>query len=167
MGRTFEELATTEVDALYQGALFLCGGDPGAAEKLVVETVTLAFRDYAGEAETADVQRWFEERLVRSFLRTAREDGSGGSAPNPATTGISPSAFDALAPEALFAAAGRLPDRPRATLWLVLLKRWSYDDAAEVLGTGPKEIARHLAWRDALMHALVPADGTNRRGQVS
>ena len=44
MARTFEELATPELDALYQGALFLSGGEPSGAEYLVVEAVTLSFR---------------------------------------------------------------------------------------------------------------------------
>ena len=35
MAQTFEELTASELDALYQGALFLSGGIPTEAERLL------------------------------------------------------------------------------------------------------------------------------------
>lgn len=69
MARTFEGLASGEMDAMYQGALFLSGGDPERAEALVVDTVMLAFREHAADTDPQSTRRWFEARLVRSYLR--------------------------------------------------------------------------------------------------
>lgn len=168
MPRTFEEIATPELDALYQGALFLAGGDAAGAEYLVVEAVTLAFREHATDDRVEEVQRWFEARLVRSFLRTSQQ-GASGAPPSPAVVrGVAPSAFVDLGPRELFRAAESIPAFPRAALWLVLLRRWSYRDAARVLGVEAADMPRLLAWRDSLMHALlVPGRPSDRPAEMS
>lgn len=168
MARTFEELATPELDALYQGALFLAGGTTTDAEHLVVEAVTLAFREHAHEKRIEDEQRWFEARLVRSFLRAVHEGAPDVAEPAVVTQSVAPGAFADLGSEALFDAASSVPARPRAALWLVLLRRWSYADAAHIIGVDVEQLADLLAWRNALMNALLDRTrGTRRSGEMS
>ena len=76
MGRTFEELAAQELDALYQGALFLSGGNARGAEALLIEAVTLAYQEHPYQQDIALVERWLEARLVRAFLKNVG-DGPG------------------------------------------------------------------------------------------
>ena len=74
MSRTFEELASQQLDALYQGALFLSGGRQEGAERLLVDAVTLAFTEHAQDSGgVTDVERWLEARLVRAFVRHVTE----------------------------------------------------------------------------------------------
>jgi DNA-directed RNA polymerase specialized sigma24 family protein len=168
MPRTFEELATPELDALYQGALFLSAGEPTEAENLVVEAVTLAFREHASIERIEDVQRWFEARLVRSFLRTVQDGPVESPHSQVITNGVDPAAFDGLGSQDLYAAAAAIPILPRAALWLTLLRRWSYSDAAAVLSVEESEMPTLLAWRDTLMHALIaPARPGDRAAEMS
>ncbi len=44
--QTFEEFAATHIDVLYQGALFLHGGEVPQAEDLVLWTMTGAFQQF-------------------------------------------------------------------------------------------------------------------------
>lgn len=167
MPRTFEELTTPELDALYQGALFLSGGEESGAEHLVVAAVTLAFREHASNERIVDVQRWFEARLVRSFLR-ALQDGPT-EAPHSEVTmrGVDPATFVGLGSQDLFSAAALIPVLPRAALWLTLLRRWSYSDTARVLSVHESDMPALLAWRDALMQALIaPARPGDRTGEM-
>lgn len=168
MARTFEELATPELDALYQGALFLSGGEAPAAEYLVVEAVTLAFREHASNDRVEDVQRWFEARLVRALLRAMQEDPIEAPRPEVIVRGVDPAAFEGLGSRQLHEAAATIPVLARAALWLVLFRRWSYADAAHVLAVDESEMSALLAWRDALMHALIaPAHPGDRAREMS
>lgn len=163
MTRTFEELAGSEMDALYQGALFLSGGDPHRAEELVVDAVVLAFQEHAAEVDSEQTRRWLEARLVRAHLRrsTAAHDAA---APGPVDRrGIDPESFDALGPDELFAAARTLPPGPRAALWLVLLRRWSHRDAARAMEIDDDVLERFLGYRDELMRELIGRGGARRR----
>ena len=162
MPRTFEELATGELDALYQGALFLSGGDPRGAEHLLVDAVTLAFKEHTAESEPAAIQRWLEARLVRSFLRHLRD----GPTPLPEATvrrvALDPETFEALGPGELFAAAGTLPGWPRAALWLVLLRRWSYGDAADAMNVDSEAMEMLLGYRDTLVQEMLSSSRGRR-----
>ena len=153
MGLTFEELAGEGLDTLFQGALFLSGGRDREAERLLVDCLTLAYRESRNEV-VPTVVRWLEERLVRSFL--ARESGAEDDAERQAT----PTAFDAstlqdIGPAAMFAAAGVLPPWPRAALWLVLVQRWPYCEAADALEVSPDHLRELLRYRDVLLTTLL------------
>ena len=157
MARTFEELAGSEMDALYQGALFLSGGDRDDAEKLVVDAVMLAFDEHAADIGPQQTRRWFEARLVRSFLEhfvlgreTLEPRPDQGRRPS-----LDADTFDSLEATDLFQAAGTIPPGPRAALWLVLLRRWSYEAAARVLRVEPEQLPLLLGHRDVLMRELM------------
>ena len=144
------------MDALYQGALFLCGGETGAAESLVVDTVMLAFREHAADADPEQTRRWLEARLVRSYLRSGRGQTPAGPPPTtPRGPGWERTTFDEVGPERLFQAAESVPPLPRSALWLVLMRRWSRSDAAAALGVDTVEMEAILAHRDVLMGELL------------
>jgi DNA-directed RNA polymerase specialized sigma24 family protein len=155
MARTFEELTGEGLDTLYQGALFLTGGHRDDAEHLLVDALTLAYRLSRG-AEDPVAVRWLEARLARAFFA-----GASGPHPRmPAAIGAAapdPSVLEGIGPEAMFLAAGTLPPRPRAALWLVLVQRWPYADAAEALGVTTERLRELLQYRDALLAALLGA----------
>ena len=155
MSRTFEDITSGELDALYQGALFLSGGDIGGAERLLVDAVTLAFREHAAEAEPDATRRWLEARLVRAFLRLERA-GPTPLVDEPAgRPRVDPAVFESFAADDLFRAARRLPAWPRAILWLVLFRRWSYADAARVLDVDIDVVQDLLGYRDVLMREMI------------
>jgi DNA-directed RNA polymerase specialized sigma24 family protein len=159
MARTFEELTGEGLDTLYQGALFLTGGHPEGAEHLLVEALTLAYRQSRG-AEDPVAVRWLEAKLVRAFLAGA--SGSDTVAPQTSgAVGLDSSVLEEIGPEVMFLAAGTLPPMPRAALWLVLVQRWSYTDAADALDITTERLRDLLRYRDALLEALLRAP---RRG---
>lgn len=154
MAQTFEELASGELDALYQGALFLSGGSAPGAERLLVDAVTLAFQEHAAETDAESVQRWLEARLVRAYLRAV----DGAVTPQEVLRerpAIGPEALRDLGAEELFSAAAILPPQSRAAVWLVLFRRWSYNDAAHALGIEPGAMPDLLRYRDALIGELM------------
>lgn len=166
MSRTFEELAGSEMDALYQGALFLSGGDEATAERLVVDTVMLAFEEHAADVDPERTRRWFEARLVRAYLRRVQglsmdrpPETSGGN-------GLDPTAFEALGPHELFSAAAALPPGPRAALWLVLLRRWSHSEAANAMQVDRDQMELMLGYRDVLMRRLMSSSGERRQRRM-
>lgn len=151
------------MDALYQGALFLSGGDPTRAEGLVVDAITLAFDEHGADVDTEQTRRWLEARLVCAHLREATISATA-EPPDPLDRrGIDPAAFDALGPDELFAAAATLPPGPRAALWLVLLRRWSHSDAARAMKIDASSLERLLGYRDALMRELLGRSRARRR----
>jgi len=164
MSRTFEELAGNELDALYQGALFLSGGNAQGAEQLLVEAVTLAFKEHPTQADPDSVQRWLEARLVRAFLRHLREGPTRLAESTAQRLALDPSTFESLGSEELFAAAGSLPAWPRAALWLVMLRRWSYAEASDALGIDIELIEALLKYRDVLLQEMM---SSSRGGQMS
>jgi DNA-directed RNA polymerase specialized sigma24 family protein len=153
MARTFEELTGEGLDTLYQGALFLTGGHREDAEHLLVEALTLAYRKSRG-AEDPVAARWLEARLIRAFLAGA--SGPDTVAPSASgAAGLDSSVLEGIGPEAMFLAAGTLPPMSRAALWLVLVQRWSYADAADALDITTERLRELLRYRDALLEALL------------
>ena len=134
MPRTFEEKVGEELDSLYRTALFLCARDRRCAEELLIQTMTHSVRAHAAETGAEPFERWLEVRLVRQFLDHATD-----------------------AP----VAAQVLPAQPRAALWLVYLRRWSYDDAASALGVDRSTLKELLLNRDLLLQEIV---GPTQRG---
>ena len=152
MARTFEEVAGRELDSLYQGALFLSGGRPWVAEKMLVDAMTTSFREQGKDMPDGAVERWLEGRLVQQFLigvelgpLPVRAVGEG-SVRGP---------FDGLEAETLFAAAGALPPWARAAVWLVLLRRWTYAEACEALAVNLEVLEDLLRYRHQLMTEIL------------
>ena len=155
MSRAFEEVASEELDALYQGALFLTGGNSRSAERLLVDAVTLAFREHAQETDIASAERWLEARLVRSFLKHLTEGPTGLPEEAARRVALDPGTFDAIGSQQLFEAAAKLPAWARAAVWLVLLRRWSYRDAASAMGVDRDAIPGLLRYQDVLVKELI------------
>jgi DNA-directed RNA polymerase specialized sigma24 family protein len=161
MHRTFEELAGQEIDGLYHGALFLKAGEEAAAEDLVLWTLTGAFQSFRRGLSHSDASRWLEDKLVRAFLAG---EAPAGEAPLDSEDGPIdgaepvrfPSAVRAeIDPQALFMAAERVPPRARAALWLVIFRRWTYDDASRVLDTNRASLKDLLSYRHVLLTAIM------------
>ncbi len=156
MHRTFEELAGHEIDGLYQGALFLKAGETAAAEDLVLWTLTGAIPSFRQGLSPADATRWLEGRLVRAFLAGAPPMDSEDGPVVEADAVRSPISGEvAIDPGALFMAAERVPPRARAALWLVIFRRWRYDDASRVLETDPASLKDFLRYRHILLTAIM------------
>lgn len=156
---TFEELASREVDTLYQGALFMNGGDEDAAEGLLLWTLTHAFHAFR-RGSVGDPGRWLEARLVREFLQAAGDDAA-----EPVHEDVELGPVDAvaeLAMASLARAAAVLPYRARAALWLVVFRRWSYADAARELGLDIEGLKDVLRYRDLLVRTVIR--GATRNG---
>lgn len=157
----FEEQAAAELDALYQGALFLQAGDEEATERLVVGVLTRAFHKRSPSPGDGDRTRWLEGELARGFVTSVRD--GGGSHRGSRTGGGA--GIDGLPVETavLLRAASQVPPVPRAVLWLVLFRRWSYQDAAGSLDLTREQVRNLLSWRSVLADALL-APGIRRNG---
>ncbi len=164
MPHTFEELATRELDGLYQGALFLSGGREGDAESLLVSALARSFHLYGTVDAEDDLGRWLEGKLVATHMTRAPDQ----EAIRPSDPGSRPGSFDARVFEELDArglnrAAGSVPHAARAALWLVLLRRWSYDDAAGVMKVDRETLADLLRFRHTLVSAVLGRNGPGVR----
>ena len=162
MAQTFEEVAGSELDALYQGALFLAGGRTSRAEQLLVEAMTLAFREHLPESAPEESRRWLEARLARAFLRHFDDRPSQLPLATVESIPLEANAPDGLGSEVLYSAAAHLPPGSRVAIWLVLLRRWSYDEAAGVIDVDPSTMAGLLGHRDALLQALFSGRGSTQ-----
>ena len=165
MARTFEELTGEGLDTLYQGALFLTGGHREGAEHLLVEALTVAYRHSRG-AENPTAVGWLEARLISAFLAGASRPDTV-LLPSSGAEGLDSSALDEIGPEAMFLAAGTLPPLSRAALWLVLVQRWSYADAADALAITTERLRELLRYRDALLEAMLRAPRQDDRTDPS
>jgi hypothetical protein len=163
MARTFEELITDKIDALYQGCLFLEGGDARGSERLLVSSATRAFREHTAAARDArqprldvagaDFDKWLDGQVIASFLETRKA--------LTASDAIEPQPMPGETGRSLFRAAGLVPAAPRAALWLVLLRRWSYDDTARALGVDRDHLLALLKHRTVLTDAMAEPGSEN------
>ena len=172
MDHSFEEVAVREVDDLYREALFLGAGNEARAEALLLDTLARAFRVPAEARPGGEARRWLQGRMVRRFLERAGAEPGAGENPEDAE-GDAPFSplevegrmrFDTVEPRALFDAAGRLPPRARAAIWLVVFGRWSYEEAAEILDAGRDELRNLLRYRHAFLVHLMKSDGGGHAG---
>ncbi len=161
MTKALEELVIEELDTLYRGALFLSAGDRGNADELLHDTAIAAYRSGARDGKLVGSQP-----LERMMIRCFREQNAPGVVPlKQAKRGSPPSGWDGnLTPSALFRAAGAVPPAARAALWLVVIRRWSYEDAATLLGIDQEGLKALLAYRDAFMSAAMRSS-TVRHGR--
>lgn len=162
MGQTFEELIGPEIDGLYRGALFLTGGEPDEAERLLTDTLTGSFRAFRASQVTRgdDFKAQLDDRLLERFVRTLPSD-----LPSPYRHEALPATgIEELGAEAILARVATLPGWARAALWLVQFRRIGYESAGERLGVGPAELNDLLAYRSALV-AAVEDGGSHRTGK--
>lgn len=166
MPRTFEERIAEEIDALYQGALFLEAGHRPAAEALVVETARRAFREHGSSHAEGSLGRWLQGWLVRAFLDTERPTAGGRDAAPVDTGALDHAHLQAVSRDRFFEAAGKVAATSRAAIWLVLLARWSYSDTAEMIGVEKEDLGELLDARTVLMQELareIPGPGADGR----
>lgn len=151
---TFEELVSREIDTLYQGAVFLEAGDEDAAEELVMITLTRAFRIHRRSVPGGDPTRWLEGRLALEF-RARAVPGRGEAVdaePQPVPVdAVANAPFQEASVAALCRGAGRMPPPARVAVWLVLFQRWSYEEAARLLGLDREELTDLLRYRHILV----------------
>ena len=169
MHHTFEELASREIDRLYQGALFLKAGEGEAAEDLLLATLTGAFHAFRNLEQGTDAARWLEGRMVQGYLSAIPEADLGGTS----VEGIeieSPPVLGKVEvdPLALHRAAEGVPPRARAALWLVVLRRWGYAEASRILGTDLNDLKDLLRYRHLLLTAVLrgPEERNGTKGNV-
>ena len=165
MHRTFEELASQEIDRLYQGALFLKAGEDQAAEDLLLSTLTNSFHAFRRVEDGTDAAQWLEGRLVQGYLSAIPEAGSDHAIEEVALPAPSLGEGVKVDPLALYTAAGSVPPQARAALWLVLLRRWKYSEASSLLGIELDALKDLLRYRHLLVSAVLRGpkerDGTN------
>ena len=158
MRETLEEFAGRHIDALYHGALFLNGGEEVPAEDLVLWTLTGAFQEFRQIGGGSQLERWIERKLVEVFLArsVSGDEGStvGDGLDTSANGGPSSGAVE-IDTEALFRAAARMPPLARAAIWLVVFRRWPYDEASSVVGTDVDGLKGLLRYRQGLVTAVV------------
>lgn len=162
VAKALEELVIEELDVLYQGALFLSAGDPHRADALLRDTAVAAYRAGARQGRLVG-PRPLESLMVRRFREMHGPSERESAA---ARRDRPPLAWrGSLEPDALFRAAGAVPPEPRTALWLVLIRRWSYDDAARLLQVDSHGLKGLLAYRDAFMSAAVGASPRTRAAE--
>lgn len=151
MNRIVEERVSAEIDTLWQAALFLGGGSKGKAERILEDAIAAAADDYGGGHRIENVPDGFERFLVRRFFQNAPPLYL---APEFSTTD---EPLDGVAPDvkALLREAGRIPCRPRAVLWLIMIRRRSYAEGALILGIDEAELRPLLEHREMLMAELI------------
>lgn len=182
MKLTYEELVGLDLDRLYRAALFLTGGNPDHAERLVSRAVLAGSREYRSSSRLPTrTAHWFDGHLARALLDgkgigETIDPGAGdalhGRRSGPAQAAAAPvgwyEPFSDLGFDGLARAGGALPPAQRLAFWLVALERRRYGDVAEILAVPRETVAVWI--RDAhrtLHRALsVGGPGTSGRGMA-
>ncbi len=181
MRRSFEELVGFELDRLYRAALFLVGGSPQSAERLVTTTVLQAHREYAAlVAEPDESSSWLLDCLARRLLAgepasnsafsfaersdSLIDDGKRRDA-DPRSASL-PSKIDV---QNLAEVAVSLPHRHRIAFWFAVVERRRYRAIAEILGEPRSHIARRIRESHRMIVVALArseADGEGAAGAV-
>jgi DNA-directed RNA polymerase specialized sigma24 family protein len=148
MPHTFEELAGREIDGLFRGSLFLTGGREAAAEELLLWTVRRAFHAFRRGENHEDFERWLDARLAQEFLEVVGRLGTE----------------EEQLESALYRATADMPPRARVALWLVLLRRWRYEETSALLGSTAEDLKELLSHRQALSDAIARPDEGSANG---
>lgn len=149
------DIVASEIDTLYQEAVFLNAGAGDAAEDLLFRTVSGSVEAYGAAAERDSVStgRWMEGRMVLEFLsafgRATDDPDPVDRPPSPAELPPRPrtGSVGDLDVTAVYRAAALLPPIPRAALWLVIFGGWSYADSAALLDRPQEELVDLLRYR--------------------
>jgi len=158
MPLTFEERISEDLDALYSGAAFLSGGQGGPAQRLLVDAVSAASSEYKEDGSPGEFTPWMEGVLVRTLLASGAPSGGSvvrGSGRSSAPAQVGPQELDNIAWADMVRGAASIPARARAALWLVLLRRWRYSDAAAAMGVSLASLRELLDHRDAFFQHVV------------
>ena len=158
MDRTLEETVLEAMDGLFRGALFLCGGDAAQAAERVERLAATAFRLQRETSLPVPDPRALDRLLVRDVLADPP-----GPASDPGPEGVGPLDLGEVSADAVLRAAGAVPLPARAALWLVLIERWPYAEAADALGTDTNGLRAQLAYRDLFMAAAFGRGDSNGR----
>lgn len=150
----FEEIVSREIDALYQGALFLTGGAPEDAERLLADSVRASFRIHRTAQLDVDVGAWLQGRLVEDFL-------SGQTPVSLVPLPAFSVAAHAGSPEfkRVYRAAAAVPALARAVLWLVLFRRWRHEAVMDQLNLERAELRDLLGYRHSLVATVMGEQG--------
>ncbi|MDH3207080.1 MAG: hypothetical protein OEO79_10730 [Gemmatimonadota bacterium] len=157
MPLTFEERISEDLDALFAGAAFLSGGQEAGTKSLLVEAVSCASSEYHEDVDAGAFTQWMEGILVRAFLAPS----SAGAVPakraadSSKQSRVRPEDFRSIAWANIVRAAAGLPAQSRAALWLVLLRRWSYQDAASAMDIDLDSLRGLLTYRAAFFEGVV------------
>ena len=139
MPLTFEERLSEDLDALFSGATFLSGTRGGDAQRLLVEAVSMASSEYRDDLDRGAFSRWMEGILVRAFLAPGSSGRANVERAQRRSSGhrpVRPEELDQIEWADMVRGAASIPSRARAALWLVLLRRWRYSEAAATIGIG-------------------------------
>ena len=153
--KTFEERVGEELDALYSGALFLCGGGQECAGRIVVDAVTEAAASPAEHSDSAAFRRWLEGLLVKAVVSDANSTDGGPPTEGTDLAGVGADLLGTIESRHLLHAARSIPPLPRSALWLVLLQRWSYDEAEAVLGVDRDGLRTLLSYRSVFLREAI------------
>lgn len=173
--------AAKELDGLWQAATFLQCGDAEEAETLLVSAMASAARRHAANPP-APPSVPLEPHLIRVFLDgvpSGPEEAVVRPGVSRSQTAVAPGreippnrpAADVerqIPVAALHAAAAAIPPWARAAIWLVLIRRWSYDDTASLLGVDRDDLRELLRFQDVFAATALeePAEASVHRRMV-
>lgn len=155
MPHTLEEIASRELDTLFQCAVFLHAGDRRAAEGLLLRTLSRSFPLFGARDRSLSASDWLETRVVREFMM-----GFGEESVDPVPHFRDGS--DVPTHGSIFERASTLPVAARGVLWLVLFRRWSYAQTRRVLELDEAAFDALLSYRP-----LLSAGGRRAEGGAS
>lgn len=163
MRESFEDFVGKELDALHQGALFLCAGEESAAEQLILDAVTRARYSWGRVAGRPGTRAWLSRALAQEFLaRSPRYRLAGAVADRPpeSRSYSDKNRETAMDPDAhaLYRAAGSIPHAARPALWLGLIRRWSYQEVATTLRISSEELHELLRYRATFIAVALGGD---------
>lgn len=159
MPLTFEERISEDLDALYSGAAFLSGSQGEGAQKLLVDAVSRASAEFRDDGDPGAFTPWMEGILVQTLLASDRGKVVQRSVRGSVSPTVTSHALNRIGWGDMVRAAASIPARPRAALWLTLLRRWRYSDTAETLGIDITALRDLLDHRAAFLKEVVGGSG--------
>jgi hypothetical protein len=157
MTNTLEEQISAELDTLWQAALFLSGGDQEEAEWLLGDSVTAASDDQLLGLHGDNGSDRLERFMVRRFFQGVKPMAFAPGTPRRGDPAEKLEADVA----GLLRDAARVPDRARAALWLVVIRRRSYEEGASILCIDRDELRDLIEYREVLMTDMMRRSAEN------
>ncbi len=147
-GLAFEEVLSRRLSSLFAFALFLAGDREDVAGELLTRAVGRAFEACLRGVEPVAA---LQVALVAEAVTTRGPSSSADRARPVRVTALDRVRLGSVSPSRLRQAAARIPPEARAAIWLVVVERRTYADAARLLGTDESTLSSLLAWRDPLI----------------